>query len=415
MAETTLLTVNEALAHILEFFAPLPAERVPLLEALDRVLAEDVRAPQDIPPFTNSAMDGFAVRSVDVAGADPSHKMRLQVIGQVAAGEAPSVSVQPGTAVRIMTGAPLPEGADAVVRFELTESTPDTVLVCAGAAPGENVRPAGEDVRAGDVAIAQGTPIRPHVIGLLASLGCSEVACHRRPRVAVLATGDELVPLGEPLRPGQIRNSNEYSLAALVEEAGGVPVCLGIARDNAAHLKSKLAEGLTQNVDLFLTSAGVSIGDYDIVKDVLAEEGVVHFWQVAIKPGKPLAFGRIQGVPLLGLPGNPVATAVAFEAFARPAILTMLGRPRPYRVELPAILDEDVYNSGRRHYMRAWVRRVGREFHVATRGSGVSTQGSGILSSLVWANCLLIVPEDVTYLPAGSSVEVQLTVDALEA
>ena len=415
MTETGLLTVNEALAHILEFFAPLPAERVPLLESLDRVLAEDVRAPQDIPPFTNSAMDGFAVRSADVVGASPAQPVQLRVIGQIAAGDAPAVCVQPGTAVRIMTGAPLPEGADAVVRFELTESSANSVLVCAAAAPGENVRPAGEDVRAGDVAIARGTPIRPHVIGLLASLGCSDVACYRRPRVAVLATGDELVPLGEPLRPGQIRNSNEYTLAALVEEAGGAPVCLGIARDNAAHLKAKLAEGLAQNVDLFLTSAGVSIGDYDIVKDVLAEEGVVHFWQVAIKPGKPLAFGRIHGVPLIGLPGNPVATAVAFEAFARPAILTMLGRPRPYRVELPAILDEDVHNSGRRHYMRAWVHRVGNEFHVATRGYGVSTQGSGIMSSLVWANCLLIVPEDVTHLPAGSRVEVQLTVDALEA
>ncbi|MFN8470758.1 MAG: gephyrin-like molybdotransferase Glp [Anaerolineae bacterium] len=415
MSATRLLTVNEALAQILEFFAPLPSERVPLLESLDLVLAEDVRAPQDIPPFTNSAMDGYAVQSADLAGASATQPRSLRVIGQIAAGDAASLCVTPGTAVRIMTGAPLPDGADAVVRFEVTEQSGDRVLVRAAAEIGENVRPAGEDVRAGEVAIASGTVIRPHVIGLLASLGCSEVVCHRRPRVAVLATGDELVPLGEPLHPGQIRNSNEYTLAALVQEAGGIPVCLGIARDNAAHLKAKLAEGLAQNVDLFLTSAGVSIGDYDIVKDVLAEEGVIHFWQVAIKPGKPLAFGLMRGVPLIGLPGNPVATAIAFEAFARPGILTMLGRPRPYRVELPAILDEDVYNSGRRHYMRAWVRRVGDRFHVATRGSGVSTQGSGIQSSLVWANCLLIVPEDVTHLPAGSTVEVQLTVDALEA
>ncbi|MFN8499878.1 MAG: gephyrin-like molybdotransferase Glp [Anaerolineae bacterium] len=415
MSVTRLLTVNEALAQILDFFSPLPLERVPLLESLDRVLAEDVRAPQDIPPFTNSAMDGYAVQSADLADASQTRPRRLRVIGQIAAGDAPSLTVAPGTAVRIMTGAPLPDGADAVVRFELTQPADGEVVVRATAEAGENVRPAGEDVRAGQVAIPRGTIIRPHVIGLLASLGCSEVACHRQPRVAILATGDELVPLGESLRPGQIRNSNEYTLAALVQEAGGTPVCLGIARDNAAHLKGKLAEGLAQGVDLFLTSAGVSIGDYDIVKDVLAEEGVVHFWQVAIKPGKPLAFGLMRGVPLIGLPGNPVATAVAFEAFARPAILTMLGRPRPYRVELPAVLDEEVHNSGRRHYMRAWVRRVGETFHVATRGYGVSTQGSGIQSSLVWANCLLIVPEDVTYLPAGSLVEVQLTVDALEA
>ncbi len=413
MLTTPMLTVAQALDEILGHLTPLPAERVPLAAALGRVLAQDVRAPEDIPPFANSAMDGFALQAADVASATRQQPARLHVVGQVAAGETPAVAVQPGTAVRIMTGAPLPAGADAVARFEVTETLGASVLVHSVVTPGENVRLAGEDVRAGQVALGAGTLVRPYVVGLLASLGCAEVTVHRRPRVAVLATGDELVPLGEPLSPGKIRNSNEHTIAALVQEAGGEPVRLGIARDTVDDLRAKLQAGLAQGVDLFLTSAGVSVGDYDVVKDVLAGEGVMHFWQVAIKPGKPLAFGVVQGVPLLGLPGNPVASSVAFEAFARPAIFRLLGRVGPTRVCLPAILAEDVRNSGRRHYLRAWVQRRGGDFHVTTRGDGVTVQGSGILSSLVWANCLLIVPEDVSLLPAGSTVDVQLLTDAL--
>ena len=409
----TLLTVPEALHTILADLAPLPAERVPLLDTLGRVLAEDVRSAQAIPPFTNSAMDGFAVRAADAHGATAGQPVRLAVVGQVAAGDAPGARVTPGTAVRIMTGAPLPDGADSVIRFEQTQSDANAVLIFTPPTPGENVRLAGEDIQAGAVAVAAGTLIRPAVVGLLASLGCAHVLCHRRPRVAVLSTGDELVGLDEPLGPGKIRNSNEYTLAALVQEAGGVPVCLGIARDRADHLRAKLREGLAQDVDLMLTSAGVSVGDYDMVKEVLASEGEMRFWQVAIKPGKPLAFGHIQGVPLIGLPGNPVATAVAFEAFARPAIFKLLGRSSPARVTVPATLLEEIQNSGRRHYMRAWVRRQGDRFEVTTRGYGVTVQGSGILSSLVWANSLLVVPEDVTHLPQGATVDVQLLTDAL--
>ena len=409
----TLLTVPDALQTILAGLTPLPAERVPLLDTLGRVLAEDVRSPQAVPPFTNSAMDGFAVRADDVQGATREQPARLAVVGQVAAGDAPGARVTPGAAVRIMTGAPLPEGADTVVRFEETQTEADGVLILKAPRQGDNVRLAGEDIQAGAVAVAAGTLIRPPVVGLLASLGCAHVLCHRRPRVAVLSTGDELVGLDEPLAPGKIRNSNEYTLAALVQEAGGVPVCLGIARDQAAHLRAKLREGIAQGVDLILTSAGVSVGDYDMVKEVLASEGQMRFWQVAIKPGKPLAFGHVQGVPLLGLPGNPVATAVAFEAFARPAILKLLGRQGATRVVVPAVLLEEIENSGRRHYMRAWVRRQGEGLAVTTRGYGVTVQGSGILSSLVWANCLLIVPEDVVHLPAGAVVDVQLLTDAL--
>ncbi len=409
----SLLTVPDALHTILADLAPLPAERVPLLDTLGRVLAEDAYSSQAIPPFTNSAMDGFAVRAADAQAASRGRPVRLAVVGQVAAGDPPGAQVTPGTAVRIMTGAPLPDGADTVVRFEQTQTDADSVLLLAAPTLGENVRLAGEDIQAGAVAVGAGTVIRPAVVGLLASLGYATVLCHRRPRVGVLSTGDELVGLDEPLAPGKIRNSNEYTLAALVQEAGGVPVCLGIARDQADHLRAKLQAGLAQGVDLLLTSAGVSVGDYDMVKEVLASEGEMRFWQVAIKPGKPLAFGHVQGVPLLGLPGNPVATAVAFEAFARPAIFRLLGRRGATRVVVPAVLMEEIENSGRRHYMRALVRRAGDGFEVTTRGYGVTVQGSGILSSLVWANGLLIVPEDVTHLAVGATVDVQLLTDAL--
>lgn len=413
MTTTTLLTVDQALHHILGVLTPLPAERVPLLASCGRVLAEDVRAAQDIPPFTNSAMDGYAVRAADVAAATPAAPACLRVVGQVAAGDAPEGEVLPGAAMRIMTGAPLPRGADAVVRFERTRADGGDVLILAAAQVGENVRPAGEDVRAGAIALAAGLIIRPPIVGLLASLGYSHVACHRRPRVAVLSTGDELVDIDAPVTPGKIRNSNGYTLAALVQEAGGEPVPLGIAHDNYADLHARLEAGLAEGVDLFLTSAGVSVGDYDVVKDVLAGEGAMDFWQVAIKPGKPLAFGRIRGVPIIGLPGNPVAAAVAFEAFARPAIFRLLGRVGATRVTLPAMLAEDIENSGRRHYMRAFVRRADDGFVVTTRGYGVTVQGSGILSSLAWANCLLIVPESVTHLAAGMPVDVELLVDSL--
>ena len=245
-------------------------------------------------------------------------------------------------------------------------------------------------------------------------MGQAEVPVYARPRVAILSTGDELVALGEPLAPGQIRNSNEYTLAALVEKYGGEPVRLGIARDAVTDLTAKIRAGLALNVHLFLTSAGVSVGDFDMVKNVLAAEGEIQFWQVAIKPGKPLAFGMLHGgqagrsVPLIGLPGNPVAAMIAFEVFARPAILKLGGQLSWEKAMLRAVLDEDVTNSGRRHYMRALVRLTEDGYHVTTRGSGVQVQGSGILSSLVWANCLVVAPEEVTHMAKGTPVDVWL-------
>ncbi len=400
------ISVDQALEHILRCISPLDSETVPITEALDRVLIEDVISPIDIPPFVNAAMDGYAVRAEDVAGASRAAPAMLRVIGEVAAGSIPQGEVVAGTTMRIMTGAPMPRGSDAVVPFEDTDQGRAQVRIYAAVQSGDNVRLAGEDIRQGQVVLSAGHVLRPADIGVLAAMGYPRVRVFRRPRVAILATGDELVDVNEPVTPGKIRNSNEYTSIALVRRYGGIPLPLGIARDTPESLTEKIHAGLDQGADLFLTSAGVSVGDFDVVKHVLAAEGEMIFWQVAIKPGKPLAFGHVRGVPLLGLPGNPVAAVVAFEVFARPAILKLGGRTDWRKPSVMAILDENVCNSGRRHFMRARVRRETDGYHVTTRGSGVQVQGSGILSSLVWANGLVVVPEDVTLLPAGSTVEV---------
>ncbi|MFQ5611510.1 MAG: gephyrin-like molybdotransferase Glp [Anaerolineae bacterium] len=409
------MQVEEALDYILKHIAPLPAEGVSITQAGGRVLAEDVVSEIDVPPFTNSAMDGYAVRSNDVQPARPEEPVALQVVAEIPAGTAPQARIEPGTAARIMTGAPMPAGADAVVRFEDTSEgredaqvSPGQVLVFQAVKSKDNVRPSGEDIQKGQTILSRGRVLRPQEIGLLAAIGRGQVQVHRRPRVAILATGDELVDVDAPLQPGQIRNSNEYTKAALVERYGGQPLMLGIARDTVADLTAKIRAGLAQEVDLFLTSAGVSVGDFDMVKNVLAAEGQMHFWQVAIKPGKPLAFGIIDGVPLIGLPGNPVAAVVAFEVFARPAILKLAGRKSWQKPTWRATLEEDVHNSGRRHYMRARLHQTETGLRVTTRSSSVEVQGSGILSSLVWANALVVVPEEVTFLPAGSQVDVWL-------
>lgn len=405
-----MISVDEAKERILRHFHPLEAERVPILEALDRVLAEDIYSDIDIPPFANSAMDGYALRSLDTAGASRKSPVTLKVVADLAAGYTTEVEVAPGMAIRIMTGAPLPEGADAVVRFEDTSeglrgSWGPTVEVYKEVSPRENVRPAGEDIRRGELVLTKGTVLRPQEIGVLASLGRPEVEVIRRPRVAILATGDELVGIEEELGPGKIRNSNEYSNTALVLRYGGIAVRLGIAKDRVEDIKAKIQKGLEAQVDLFLTSAGVSVGEYDVVKEVLASEGEIEFWQVCMKPGKPLAFGHIQGVPLIGLPGNPVSAMVAFEQFVRPAILTMLGKGAKEKPEVEVIVDEDVTNSGRRGFMRAIVTRQEDGYH-ARVVSG--PRGSGVLTSMVRANALLIVPEGTTLVKAGERLRAQM-------
>ncbi|MGC9523193.1 MAG: gephyrin-like molybdotransferase Glp [Anaerolineae bacterium] len=404
-----ILSVEDALEKVLSAFAPLETERIPVLEGLGRVLTEDVFAPGDIPPHANTAMDGYAVIAADTRGASPETPKTLKVIENLGAGYVAERTVAPGTAIRIMTGAPLPDGADAVIRFEKTEQEGDQVRLFSEVPVGENVRFAGEDVRAGERVLAAGTPLRPQEIGMLAALGHATVAVIRRPRVAILATGDELVDIDQPLGPGKIRNANGYSNAAQVLKYGGTPLMLGIARDSIDDLTSKIAAGLAQGADLLLTSGGVSVGDFDVVKQVLTAEGEMTFWRVRMKPGKPLAFGQITAdvdgvrrtIPVLGMPGNPVSTMISFELFVRPAILKMLGFTELERPTFSAILDDEISEKDdRRHYLRVRIEERDGVYHAKLTGE----QGSGILKSMVLANGLAIIPEDWSCAPAGARV-----------
>jgi len=397
------LSVEEALERVLSHFHVLQPEQVPILEALGRALAEDVCADMDIPPHANSAMDGYAVLAADTSGVRAEAGRRLRIIGDLAAGYVSETKVTPGTAIRIMTGAPMPPGADAVVRFEETELEGEWVNILTEVPVGKNVRLAGEDVRQGALVLHRGRRIRAQEVGMLASLGRKEVLVTRRPRVAILATGDEVVDIDAPLVPGKIRNANGYSNAAQVIRCGGIPVMLGIARDQVEELTQKIRAGLAQDVDLFLTSGGVSVGDFDVVKNVLAAEGEMTFWRVRMKPGKPLAFGRIGGVPLLGLPGNPVSAMISFELFARPAILKMLGMTEWKRPTVEAILmDEVKRKDDRRHFLRVRVEEQEGEYRAYLTGE----QGSGILSSMVEADGLAIIQEGWSNAQGGKRVSV---------
>ena len=404
MSETyRLLSVEQALEIVLGRVQPLSAERVPILDALGRVLAEDIYADTDIPPLANSAMDGYALRAADTAGASAASPVRLRVIADLPAGYTSDREVTPGTAMRIMTGAPIPPGADTVVPFEEVRVEGEWVIVSVAYPVGRNVRPAGEDVRRGALILAKGAELRPQEIGMLAALGRSQVACIRRPRVGILATGDELVDVDAPLAPGKIRNANSYSNAAQVLKYGGEPVLLGIARDNVHEITERLREALSQGIDLLLTSGGISVGDFDVVKKVLAAEGEISFWQVRMRPGKPLAFGQIGGVPLLGLPGNPVSAMVSFELFARPAILKMLGKTDLRPPTLRATMLEDVRGKpGFRYYLRVTLETKEGNYYARLTGE----QGSGILLSMVRAQGLAIIPEEKGILRAGDEAEV---------
>lgn len=404
-----MLSVEEARERVLSRIRPLEPETVPIAEALGRVSAEDVIVSYDIPPHANTAMDGYAVRAADTTEASPEHPARLRVIADLAAGYVSDKEVYPGTAIRIMTGAPIPPGADAVVRFEWTRRDGDWVEIMTPVPVGKEVRPAGEDVRAGEIVIPQGTVLRPQEIGMLASLGKREVRVTRRPRVGILATGDELVEIDEPLAAGKIRNANTYSNAAQVKKHGGIPVPLGIARDREGEIAEKLQEGLEQGVDLLLVSGGVSVGDFDVVKKVLATEGRIDFWRVRMKPGKPLAFGYLdfngREVPVIGMPGNPVSVMVSFEIFARAAILTLLGARdlEPFSVQA-TLVDGVPEKDERRHYLRVRLEERDGDFIAHLTGG----QGSGILSSMVKADGLAIIPEDWDHVESGTRVRVIL-------
>jgi len=413
-----MISVEEALEKVLSYVEVLVPERKSILDCLGQVLAEDVHSTIDIPPFDNSAMDGYALRAEDTRGASESSPRYLVVVGYVAAGSMPAQEVKPGMAIRIMTGAPLPEGADAVVRFEDTDeinrkSSGDDLsqigILCQ-IKQGLNVRGRGEDIAKGDLILKKGNLLRPQEIGVLASLGRSTALIIRRPVVAILATGDELIGVDQPLAPGKIHDSNTYTIAAEVSRYGGIPKILGIGRDSVRSLTEKINKGL--DADMLITSGGVSKGDYDIVKDVLAEHGEVGFWTVCMKPGKPLAFGvikkaegREKKVPHLGLPGNPVSSMVTFEQFARPAILKMMGKKILAKPVIRAIIEDDVVDTdGRRLFVRVSVTRRSGQYYASVTGP----QGSGILTSMVKANGLAVIPENSEGVKAGDLVEVQM-------
>lgn len=400
------LSVAEALANILAAVPVLSAERVPFTEAVGRILAEPIVAHDDLPPFANSSMDGYALQAADTA-APPA---TLRVVGEVAAGAMPQVVVERGTAVRIMTGAPLPDGADAVVPIEDTDEAwihknrqlPERVEIRRRVDVGDFVRPVGDDIERGTTVLAAGHRLRPAEISLLASLGQTEVAVVRRPCVGILATGDELLEVHEPLRPGKIRNSNGYAQAAQVAEAGGIPIPLGIGRDTEADIRGRLQAGLEAGVDLFISSAGVSVGVYDVVTAVLQSAGSIGFWRVRMRPGKPLAFGRYQGIPYFGFPGNPVSAMVSFERFGRPALLKMGGHVQVERPQVWVELTQALVSDGRESYVRALVQRTAEGGYTAVP---TGDQGSHMLSSLVTANALLIIPEKVTFVPLGHKLK----------
>jgi len=397
-----LLSVEEAQARIVAACRPLTPKLVPILDSLDLVLAEDVLADRDTPPADNSAMDGFALRAEDL---NRSGRTRLNVVMEVAAGHPATTPILPGQAARIMTGAPLPPGADTVVRFEDAVLGDGWVEVLAAPAAGANVRQRGEDVRAGQRVLSAGTRVRPQEVGMLASVGRRQVHVHPRPLVAILATGDEVVPLDEAPTPGQIRDINSYANASQVRRAGGIPVLLGVVADRSDAISAALHRGLDAGVSLFVTSGGVSAGDYDLVKRVLCAEGSIDFWWVNMKPGKPVAFGTVAGVPLLGLPGNPVSAMISFELLARPAIGRLLGLPPSQPASVTARLSAPIARKdGRRHYLRVRLRQDSGSLYADLTGD----QGSGILSSLVQADGLAVIPESRSSLPAGAEVQVIL-------
>ena len=414
--DEAMLSVEDALERILDHFQVLNAEDTPLLEALGQVLAEDAVSLHDIPPLDNSAMDGYAVQASSIHNASEDSPVALRVVGSVAAGELPSAAVEPGTAIRIMTGAPVPPGADSVVPFEETDEVERRnagldmaeIGIKVAAPEGSDIRPAGQDVRKGTLVLPAGTALRPSEIGVLASLGFDSVKVVRRPVVAILSTGDELLDAGDTYSEGKIYDSNSYSVAASVLRYGGVPKLLGIARDNLDSMNAKLREGL--EADMLITSAGVSKGDYDMVKDVLAAHGRIAFWSVRMRPAKPLAFGVLdagggRNVPHLGLPGNPVSAMVAFEQFGRAAIHKMMGKSGFLKPRIQAVLDEPIYNTdGRRVYARAVITKQNGDYHARLTGN----QSSNLLTSMAGANGLAVCPEDTPVKETGEVVEVQM-------
>ncbi|HET9908175.1 MAG TPA: gephyrin-like molybdotransferase Glp [Anaerolineales bacterium] len=404
-----LLSVDDARARILSHFQAVTTETLPLVDCNHRVLAQDVAATTDLPPFDNSSMDGFAIRVADL-NADPLQ--RLHVIADIPAGVSPTISLSQGEAARIMTGAQVPAGADAVVPVEDTDfnnrdagsAPPELVVINAPVNKGANIRARGMDIHAGEIVLSKGRALKPQDIGLLAMLGYAEVPVHTKVRVGLFSSGNELLEVGAPLEPGKIRDSNSYTLEALLKEAGADVIRLGVAKDDRESVKALLDKAVESRVDLILSSAGVSVGAFDFVKEVIEANGKLDFWRVNMRPGKPLAFGAYKNIPFIGLPGNPVSAFVGFEVFVRDVIGKLNGIYNGSRPKVQVRCAEQIDSDGRESYLRAEVREENGSFVAHLTGH----QGSGNLHSLVQANALLIIPAGVKCVPAGQEVNAWL-------
>jgi molybdopterin molybdotransferase len=403
-----MLTVAEARERILSHFQAAAEENLPLIECGKRVLSVDVIAAHDLPLFDNSSMDGFAVRAVDSRSAAASN-VTLSVVADIPAGSAPTVTLAQGQAARIMTGAQLPEGADAVIPVEDTDfndrsadtAAPQTVSFTREVKVGENVRPRGMDLRVGEVVLQKGRRLKPQDLGLLAMLGTARVQVHKKTRVALLSSGDELLEVDAPLTAGKIHDSNSYALAALIQNAEADVLRLGVAKDTRQSVEGLLQKAVGEHVDLIISSAGVSVGAFDFVKEVIESNGKLDFWRVNMRPGKPLAFGEYRGIPFFGLPGNPVSAFVGFEIFVRPALEKLSGQLNGNRPTVKVRCAEIIESDGRESYLRAKIRIEGG-VRIATL---TGHQGSGNLLSLVQADALLIIPAGVKCVPVGQEVE----------
>ena len=408
----SLLSVNDARERILSHLRPVTTETLPLVECANRVLAQDIAAADDLPLFDNSSMDGFAVRAADVVKAAAASPRGLRVVADIPAGSHPTVSLAQGEAARIMTGAQMPEGADAVVPVEDTNfdnrdagsSAPSEVQIFRSAKPGHNIRPRGMDIRAGDVVLHRGRALKPQDLGLLAMLGIARVIVYQKPRIALFSSGDELLEVDAPLESGKIRDSNSYMLASLLEGAGADVIRLGVAKDNHASVKALLEKAVDFRADLILSSAGVSVGAFDFVKEVIESNGTMDFWRVNMRPGKPLAFGEYKNILFVGLPGNPVSAFIGFEVFVRAAIGRLGGVETAARRTVRVRCEEQIDSDGRESYLRARVREENGILSARLTGH----QGSGNLHSLVQANALLIIPAGVKCVPAGEEVNAWL-------
>jgi molybdopterin molybdotransferase len=407
-----MLSVLEARERLMSAVNAVETELVSIQHAAGRVLATEIISRLDLPSFDNSSMDGFALRADDIQDCSPENPIMLRVVADIPAGINPVVILLPGQAARIVTGAVIPKGGNVVVPVEATNlerfppgsGLPSEVQILRSQKPGDYIRRRGQDIQTGDVILSPRRRLRPQDVGVLAMLGISEFQVYKQPRIGLLSSGDELLPVGVPLEPGKVYETNAHTLGALIIQNGGLSLPLGTSPDQIEAVRSFLNQAVEAKVDLILSSAGVSMGAYDYVKAVLEQDGRLNFWRVNMRPGKPLAFGHYRGIPFIGLPGNPVSAYVGFEVFVRPVLEKLAGLPDLPRQAIQARLREDVESDGRESYLRAVVTSDSDGWTARLTGH----QGSGNLLSLVQANALLIIPSGVKFAPAGAYLQAWL-------